>query len=132
MSNDETTRQRCDRIMRQSMAETLVHERNRAWRGIEYARLNPGADRAAAQMAANDVLQEMIRRCDASTAYHLLGGNLGLAYASARLSRYFRDSWLRMNDRHAQERAARAAANAERFDAALAASKLAPMFELEA
>lgn len=108
MSN-ETTRQRCDRIMRQSMAETMIHERNRAWQGIDYARLNPGADRAAAQMVASDVLRRMVERCDASTAYHLLGGNPGLAYASARLSRYFRESWSRMNERHAHERQARLA-----------------------
>lgn len=132
MSNDTRRRQQCDRIVREVMADTLRHERNRKWESIAYARLRAGADRAAAQMVASDVLRSMVERCDAQTVYHLLDGSPGLAYAYARLARYFRDSWSRMHARHENERAARYAEYAERFTAAVAGSETTPMFKLEA
>lgn len=98
---------RYDRLVRQSMADVMRGQRARAWRGVyAYDQLTPGARRAANDTLAYETLHYMVERCDAACALHLAAGEVGLAYAAARLSVAFRASGARMFARHDARRAA--------------------------
>lgn len=99
MNKASKHRKICDRVMRASIAETMMYARAREW---SYREADYGYSvQVQARIVGREVMKAGIDMANAQCARHLVDGELGLAHAAARASADLRASLARLLARRA-------------------------------